>query len=102
MDIAKIDEGLGVASVAGAVIGGTAGAAVTEGVTVAEATIDAIHAETTTHGPALAKAANAVSALTTAAAPVISSLPKGEAQKAVMGLSFLETILADLKSIFKI
>ena len=100
VDMKTIDAGLGVASVAGGAIGGTVGEVVATGAGAAEAVVDAVSTAQAEHATALSTAVAAVSALAAATAPALAKLPPTDAKKATAGMSLLETILVDLKSIF--
>ena len=96
----NIETGLNAAAAIGAAAGGPIGADVAEGLQVGEAVVNPVVASQSAHASALDTATTAASTLATAAEPVLATLPAADAAKAKAGLGLLQTILADLKSIF--
>jgi len=99
-EVTKIETGLNAVAAIGAAAGGPIGADVAEGLQVGEAVVNSVVASQSAHASALDTATTAASTLATAAEPVLATLPAADAAKAKAGLGLLQTILADLKSIF--
>jgi hypothetical protein len=96
----QVENVLDVAAGVGAAVGGPVGAAVAEGLQVGEAVVNSVEGSQSAHADALATASAAVGTLSVAAAPVLAALPAQDAAKAQASLGLLQTVLADLKSIF--
>lgn len=101
-EIANIETGLNAAAAIGVAAGGSVGTAVANGLQIGEAVVNSVVASQSAHATALDTATTAAATLATAAEPVLATLPSGDAAKAKAGLSLLQTILADLKSIFNL
>ncbi len=99
-ETAKVETILNTVAGVGAAVGGPVGMAVAAGLRVGEAVLNSVEASQSNHADALTTATAAVGSLATAAAPVLATLPPQDAAKAQAGLGLLQTILADLKSIF--
>jgi len=96
----NIETDLNLAAEIGAVVGGPVGAAVDAGLQAGEAVVRTVQGAQAAHARALQTATAAAETLTSVAAPVVAGLPAADAAKATAGLSMLQSILADLKSIF--
>ena len=96
----QVENVLNVAAGVGEALGGPVGMAVAAGLHVGEAVVNSVQASQSAHADALATASAAADTLATAAAPVLAALPAQDAAKAQASLGLLQTVLADLKSIF--
>jgi hypothetical protein len=99
-ETSQIENVLNAAAGVGAAVGGPVGQAVAAGLQVGEAVVNAVQTSQSAHADALTTATEAAGALATAAQPVLATLPANDAAKAQASLGLLQTVLADLKSIF--
>lgn len=99
-DISQIESDLNIAGQLGAVVGGPIGLAVDAGLQAGEAVANSVQASQAAHTTALDTAAAAITTLASAAAPVVAALPPKDAAKAAAGMNVLQSVLAELKSIF--
>ncbi len=97
---ATIEQDLNIAGDVAAATAGPIGEAADTALQVGEAVVNSVESSQATHASALETATAAASTLATAAAPVVAALPATDAAKATASLGLLQTILADLKTIF--
>ena len=100
--LARVEGDLNIAAHIGAALGGPVGVIADAGLQAGEAVVNSVVASEAAHATALQAATAAAASLATAAAPVVAALPAADAAKAQAGLSLLQTVLADLKSIFSL
>ena len=101
-DISQIEADLSITGQIGAMVGGPVGLAVDAGLQAGEAVVNTVQTSQAAHATALDTAAAAVGSLASAAAPAVAALPPDDAAKAAAGLNMLQSVLAELKSIFSL
>lgn len=83
-----------------AALGGTTGAAINAGVTLAEKVTNAILVSTATHAAPLAIAEGAVNAVAANAAPVIATLSPADQTRANAALDLWQSAVAEVKAVW--